>query len=151
MKTTKASFMKYLHKFSLKWHFLTPDTHSYVCVSGGTRCYFYGELSVRIKWMTLGESYIHCGSDHWACWINLWNKCSHRFKNPLEVDTLAYCISDQNNFHKHPHYCQDILSRNFLFQHNLHLKTQVFDFHIIHFLKSRAPQRGHGLDWTPAF
>ena len=70
------------------------------------------------------------------------NACTN--SNPWGTDTPAYCISDQNNLHKHLHCCQGNLQRNFLFRHNLHLKTQVFDFHIIHFLKSRARQGGHG-------
>ena len=64
------------------------------------------------------------------------NVCTN--SNPWGTYTPAYCISDQNNLHRHLHCRQDILQRNFSFQHNLHLKTQVLDFHIIHFLKSRA-------------
>ena len=76
---------------------------------------------------------------HLKCEINA---CTN--SNLLGVDTPAYSISDQNNLHKHLHYHQDILQRNFSFQHNLHLKTQVFDFHIIDFLRSRA--RGAAMD-----
>ena len=61
----------------------------------------------------------------------------------IHIDTPAYCISDQNNLHKHLHCRQDILQRNFSFQNNLHPKTQVFDFRIIHFLESRARRGGH--------
>ena len=87
--------------------------------------------------MTPDESYIHFEYNHWACWINREIKaCTN--SNPWGTDTLAYCIDDQNYLHKHLHCHQDILQRNFSFQHILHLKTQVFDFHIIHFLKTRA-------------
>ena len=78
----------------------------------------------------------HVGSN---CEINA---CTN--SNPWVIDTPAYCLSDQNNLHKHLHCRQDIIQRNFSFLHNLHLKTQVFDFHIIHFLKSRARLGGHG-------
>ena len=70
------------------------------------------------------------------------NACTN--SNPRGIDTPAYCISDQNNLHKHLHCHPDILQSKFSFQHNLHLKTQIFDFHIIHFLKSRARRGGHG-------
>ena len=58
--------------------------------------------------------------------------------NRWRIDTPAHCISDQNNLDCR----QGILQRKFSCQHNLHLKTQVFDFHIIHFLKSRAHRGG---------
>ena len=70
------------------------------------------------------------------------NTCTN--SNHWGTDTPAYCISDRNNLHKHLHCPHDILQRNFSFQDNLHLKTQVFDFHIIHFLRSRAHWGGHG-------
>ena len=68
-------------KFSLMWHFLSPAMHLFVYVSGSIRCYFYGELSLRIKWMTPDESYIHCRYDQWACSIKLWRKRLHEFKS----------------------------------------------------------------------
>ena len=30
-------------------HFLPPDTHTYVCVSGGKKCYFFGKFCVHTK------------------------------------------------------------------------------------------------------
>ena len=66
------------------------------------------------------------------------NACMN--SNTWTIDIPAYCISDQNNLHKCLHYRQ----RNFSFQHNLHLKTQAFHFHIIHFLKCIARRSGHG-------
>ena len=41
-------------KFSEKKHFLAPDTHdtqTYMCVSGGKKCYFFGKSYKRTKWM----------------------------------------------------------------------------------------------------
>ena len=32
--------------FSENQHFLPPDTHTYVCVSGGNKCSFFGKFGV---------------------------------------------------------------------------------------------------------
>ena len=32
--------------FSLNEHFLPPDMHNYVCVSGGKKCSFFGKFDV---------------------------------------------------------------------------------------------------------
>ena len=42
------SFTTY-SKFSEKLTFLSADTHTYACVSGGKKCYFFGEFCVRTK------------------------------------------------------------------------------------------------------
>ena len=44
------SFSTYA-KYSEKLIFLTLDTHTYVCVSRGKKCYFFGRFCVRTKWM----------------------------------------------------------------------------------------------------
>ena len=36
-------------KFFEKPTFLTPDTHTYVCVSGRKKCYFFGKFCARTK------------------------------------------------------------------------------------------------------
>ena len=33
-------------KFPKNKHFLPPDTHTYVCVSGGKKCLFFGNFGV---------------------------------------------------------------------------------------------------------
>ena len=33
-------------KFTKNKHFLPPDTHTYVCVSGGKKCLFFGNFGV---------------------------------------------------------------------------------------------------------
>ena len=38
--------------FPKNQHFLPPDTHTYVCESGGKKCYFFEKFCVRTKWMT---------------------------------------------------------------------------------------------------
>ena len=38
-------------KFSKKLTFLPPDTHTYVCVSGGKEMLVFGKLCIRTKWM----------------------------------------------------------------------------------------------------
>ena len=38
-------------KFFEKPTFLPPDTHTYVCVSGRKKCYFFGKFCARTKWM----------------------------------------------------------------------------------------------------
>ena len=40
-------------KFSEKLKFLPPDTHTFVCGSGGKKCLFFGKCCVRTKWMIL--------------------------------------------------------------------------------------------------
>ena len=37
--------------FPKKQHLLPPDMQTYLCVSGGKKCYFFGKFRVRIKWM----------------------------------------------------------------------------------------------------
>ena len=90
--------------------------------------------------MTPDESYMHYEYEHWACWMKLWNKRLHEFKSMENWYTSAL-HKYQNNLHCR----QDILQLKFSFQHNLDLKTQVFDFDIIHFLKSRAHRGGMDL------
>ena len=46
---TKTSKSRYT-KFSKKITFLTPDTDTYVCVSGGKKYQFFGIFCVRTKW-----------------------------------------------------------------------------------------------------
>ena len=36
-------------KFPKNWHFLSPDTHTYECVSGGKKCQFFGKFWVSTK------------------------------------------------------------------------------------------------------
>ena len=36
----------HLAKFSEKLHFLPPDMHMYMCVSGGKKCLFFGKFYV---------------------------------------------------------------------------------------------------------
>ena len=38
IKPCKGSSTKNLHKIFRKLIFLTPDTHTYVCLSGGKKC-----------------------------------------------------------------------------------------------------------------
>ena len=37
--------------FPKNQHFLPPDMHTYVCVSWGKKCWFFGKFCVRTKWM----------------------------------------------------------------------------------------------------
>ena len=36
---------------SQNFHFLPPDAHAYVCVSGGRKCQFFGKFRDRTQWM----------------------------------------------------------------------------------------------------
>ena len=46
-KTSKRVLQKNKHaKFSEKKHFLTPDTHTDVCVSGGKKYWFFGKFGM---------------------------------------------------------------------------------------------------------
>ena len=38
-------------KFSKKLTFLTPDTHTYVCIPGGKKCQLFGKFCLRTEWM----------------------------------------------------------------------------------------------------
>ena len=37
--------------FSKNQHFILPDTHTHVCVSGGKKCWFFQKLCERTEWM----------------------------------------------------------------------------------------------------
>ena len=37
--------------FPKNQHFLSPDKRTYVCVSGGKKCWFFGKFCMRTKWM----------------------------------------------------------------------------------------------------
>ena len=37
--------------FLKNYYFLPPDMHTFVCVSGGKKCQFFGKFCVRTKWM----------------------------------------------------------------------------------------------------
>ena len=41
----------YSQNFPKNQHFLPPDTHTYMCVSEGKKCYFFGKFAERTKWM----------------------------------------------------------------------------------------------------
>ena len=43
-------------KFYKKLTFLTPDTHTYVCVSGAKKYQFFGKFCVRTKWIISCEN-----------------------------------------------------------------------------------------------
>ena len=60
---SQASFIQYVHKLFRKaiisyllirmrtcaYQEVTPDTHTYACVSGGKKCQFFGKFCVRTK------------------------------------------------------------------------------------------------------
>ena len=43
--------LKRTQHFTKIFHFLSPDIHPCVCVSGGQKCKFFGTFCVRTKWM----------------------------------------------------------------------------------------------------
>ena len=56
--TVKLNFWKFdlgslvcIQNFPKKQHFLPPDTHTYVCVSGCKKFYFFGKFCVSTKWI----------------------------------------------------------------------------------------------------
>ena len=49
--STQANFFE-------KVTFLPPDTQTYVCVSMANKCFFFGKLCVRTKWMTPNPDHV---------------------------------------------------------------------------------------------
>ena len=43
---TRVSRKQSTSNFPKNEHFLLPDTHTYVCVSGGKKCLFFGKFDV---------------------------------------------------------------------------------------------------------
>ena len=56
-------------KFSEKWHFLPLDTYTYMCISGGKKCLFFGKFDVlcfletpvlKLAYLAYCRRYRHC-------------------------------------------------------------------------------------------
>ena len=76
--------------FPKSWHFLPPDTHTYICVSGGKKCYFFGKFCVHNKWMisklsdTLSSSLSSYDFQPIGIWLN--SLLNFNFLLPLKLE-----------------------------------------------------------------